>query len=147
MFDLAEIFLAKTEQRCAVKFCVAANVVVCVRMEFFAFFVAPEFLGVVSTVQVDGLRVPVGLLARDVAAAFDQQNSLARRCQSVGESAATCSGPDNNDVIVVRCAHGLPFTSDRNVVILSFTGLVELRAAPLRRIVRCLLTIVEPMMV
>src|SRR6516162_2732433 len=52
MLDLSKIFLTQPEQRSAVKFGVAADVVVRMRMQLGAVRVPPEFLGVVTTVGV-----------------------------------------------------------------------------------------------
>ena len=51
MPELAEVFLAQTEQRGAVELGIAADVVIGVRMQVLAVFVAPDFLGVVLALQ------------------------------------------------------------------------------------------------
>ena len=62
--ELAEVLLAQPEQRRAVELGVAADVVVGVRVELLAVPIAPDLLGLVLALDVDGLRVPVVLLAR-----------------------------------------------------------------------------------
>jgi hypothetical protein len=71
MANLAEIFLTQAEERRAVKFGVAADVIVCMRMKFLAVSIAPRFFRVVLAFEIDGARAPVVLLTRNVVAAFE----------------------------------------------------------------------------
>ena len=57
--QLAKIFFAQAKQRRAIKFGISADVVIGVRMQCFAVFVLPHFMGVVAALEVDGLRAPV----------------------------------------------------------------------------------------
>src|SRR5690349_6131786 len=69
--DFVEVFPAQTKESRAVKLRVSADVVVRVRMERFAVLVTPFFLRLVFNFDVDRARVPVGLFAAYVVAAFD----------------------------------------------------------------------------
>src|SRR5947207_1853553 len=101
VLQLAKVLLAKPEQRRTVKFGVPADVVVSVRMKVLAVLIEPSFFGVVVATDVDDLRVPVALLARNVVAAFENQNAFARRGQMVSESPASGTRSDNNYVVVI----------------------------------------------
>src|SRR5271165_2016726 len=99
--QLAEIFLAQPEQSSTVKLGVAADVVVGMRMKFLAILVEPRLFGVVVGVDVDGLRIPVRFLARNVVAALKDQYSLSGRRQVIGERSPTCAGSDDDHVVVI----------------------------------------------
>ena len=70
-------------------------------MEGFVVLVLPALLGFVLALDEDRARIPVVLLARQIAAAFKQKNPFSRRCQMVGECSTARAGPDNDDVIMV----------------------------------------------
>ena len=71
MANLPEIFFAESEKCSTVKFGIASDVVVGVRMERLAIFVPPLFLSLIFPLNVDGARVPIGLLPADVVAALE----------------------------------------------------------------------------
>src|SRR5215467_1936471 len=71
--QFAEIFLSQAEQRRAIELCVAAYVIVRVRMKFLAILIEPGFFGVVMSVDVYDLGVPVRFLARNIVAALKDQ--------------------------------------------------------------------------
>src|SRR5438552_14638414 len=105
MPNLAKILLPKAEKSSSVEFCVAAHIVVSVRMQVTALNVAPDFLCVVSGVDIDGLRIPIVFLASDIIAAFENQNPLSRRSQVVGQRPSTRSRPDDDQVVLIVVAH------------------------------------------
>src|SRR5436190_3499802 len=69
MMQLPEVFFAKTKQCRAVKFGVAADEIVRMRVELLALNIPPRFFSVVLSLEVDGACAPIVLLARDVIAA------------------------------------------------------------------------------
>ena len=77
MAQLAEVALAQAKQRRTVKLGVAADVVVRVRMKILAVLVAPRFVGVVVSVNIDYLGIPIGFLAGNVVAALQNKDALA----------------------------------------------------------------------
>ena len=77
MPDLTEVLLAQTEQRCAVKLGVAANVIMDARLERRAVLAVPGLLGFVFRFEKDRRGVPILLLAREEIAALQYQYSLA----------------------------------------------------------------------
>src|SRR5262249_33929983 len=89
----------------AVELRVAADVVVRVGMELAAVSIAPRLLRRVATLEVDGPRAPVGLLARDVAAALEEENALAGRRERREQRAA--AGARADDDHVVASGHGM----------------------------------------
>src|SRR5205814_8508094 len=91
VFNFAEVLFAQTEQRCAIEFGIATDVVIRMRMQLCAIDVAPKFLGVVATFHVHCARIPVLLLAPYERAAFDQENAFATRSQLVRQRPATRS--------------------------------------------------------
>ena len=62
-------------------------------MELVAVPVEPELRRAVRALDEHGGGVPVVALARQVVAAFEQQDSLAGRSDAVGERAAACPVP------------------------------------------------------
>src|SRR5215216_6767497 len=107
MTNLAKVFLAQTKQRRAVEFRVATDKIVRVRVQLFAVNIAPRLFGVVLSVEVDGARTPVVLLARHVIAALEQQNLLTGGREFVGQRAAACARADDDYVVVVVVRHDL----------------------------------------
>ena len=72
MFYLAKIFFAEPEQRRAIKFRIAADVIIGVRMQFAAVGVAPKLFRVVAATRIHLQRVPVLFLARNKWTALEQ---------------------------------------------------------------------------
>src|SRR5918994_6775932 len=102
---LAKIFLPQAEQRRAVEFSIAADIVVGVGMKFFAVFVVPDLFRLVLSLEVYRPRVPVVLFSGHIAAAFHKQNLFARCGKLIGERAAAGAAADDNDVIMVLACH------------------------------------------
>src|SRR6266481_5330655 len=105
MPNLAKILLPQAEKSGPVELCVAANIVVGVRMQVAALNVAPDFLRVVPGFDIDGLRTPIVFLASDIIAAFENQNPLSRRSQVVGQRPSTRSRPDDDQVVLIVVTH------------------------------------------
>src|SRR5499427_8858819 len=99
--DLAEIPLAHAEEDRSVEFCVPADEVLLVGLEGAAVLVVPELAGQVAVADEDLAAVPVFWLTRQVAAALQQQDPLARRCQLVRQRATASAGTDDDDVVVL----------------------------------------------
>src|SRR5829696_7472099 len=107
MTNLAKVFLAQAKQGCAVEFGVATDKIVRVRVQLFAVNIAPRLFRVVLSVEVDGARTPVVLLARYVISSLEEQNLLTGGREFVGERAATRARADNDYVVVVVVRHDL----------------------------------------
>src|SRR5438128_7440626 len=105
--DLAEVLPAEPDQPRAVELGVPANEVVRAGVELLAVAVVPGLLDVVAVLDLDGARVPVLLLARDVAAPREEEDALARGREAIGERPAPRAGPDDDHVVVI-VRHG-PF--------------------------------------
>src|SRR5215469_12460253 len=73
-------------------------------MKFLAVLVEPGFFGVVVTIYIHDLGVPVGFLARDIVPTLQNENSLSGWGQVVGERSATSAGSDD-DYVVSILAH------------------------------------------
>src|SRR6516162_3173482 len=101
--DLAEILLAQAEQRGAVEFGVAADVIMDAGMESPAVLAVPGLLRLVFRLDEDGGRVPVVSLAWQEIAALEQQDALASRREPMGERTAAGTGADNDHVITLAC--------------------------------------------
>jgi hypothetical protein len=100
VLDLAEVLPAEPEERGPVELGVATHVVVGVRVERLTVAVAPGLLGLVAPLEVHRPRAPVGLLARHVVAALEDQDALAPPRQGVEQRAAPRPGADDRDVVV-----------------------------------------------
>ena len=98
---LAEVLLPHPEERRAVELGVPAHVVMGAGVKLPAVLVAPRLLDVVAALDDDGVRVPVRLLARDVAAPLEEEDALAGGGQAVGERAAPSARADDDDVVVI----------------------------------------------
>src|SRR5207245_9941387 len=94
VLELAEILLAEPQQHRAVDFGVPADVVVDAGMEGFVVLVLPALLGFVLALDEDRARIPVVLLARQIAPTFQRLNWLGRRCEVVSQSSSLGSAPD-----------------------------------------------------
>ncbi len=70
MPDRTEVFFAKPEESSAVELGIAADVVVRMRMKFFAVAVPPSLFRLILALQVDSLAAPVVFLAWNIAAAL-----------------------------------------------------------------------------
>src|ERR1700756_2693361 len=118
MLDLAEILPAQTEQRRAVEFSISPDVVIRVRMERLPLFVAPFFFRLILAFQIDRARIPVGLLAGNVVAAFQDENALSGRCERMHERSTARARPDDDYVVVFVGAHriSLAFTEFPSLV-------------------------------
>src|SRR5713101_4675390 len=103
--DLTEVLLTQADQRCAVEFSVATDVIVRTGVKLLTVLVKPRFLDVVAGLDVDRVRVPVFLLTRDIRTAFEQQDPFARRRQFVGQRPAARAGTNDDDIVVIRLRH------------------------------------------
>ena len=86
MLDLVKIALAQPEKCGAVDLGVAADIVVERRTEGLAAGVGPGLGRLVFAVDEDGLGAPVRLLARQIAAAFEDQNPFAGQAPGDGRA-------------------------------------------------------------
>ena len=75
--NLSEILLAQPEERSTIEFRVPTHVIIRVGMQLLTVRVAPQLFGVVLGIDINGLRVPVVLLAGDVITALMNEDSLA----------------------------------------------------------------------
>src|SRR6266576_4480827 len=105
MPDLAEVFFAQTKQRGAEKFRVAADVVIGMRVQLVAVFVAPFFFGLILPFEVDRARIPVVFFPRHVTAAFEDDNPFSGRGELVGERAATRAAAYDDDIVMIALRH------------------------------------------
>src|SRR5438270_13831571 len=106
VFDFAKVLLAQTEQRCAIEFGIAPDVVIRMWMQLCAIDVAPKFLGVVATFHVYCARIPILLLAPHERAAFDQENAFATRRQPISQGATARTGTDDNEIEIAVVHEG-----------------------------------------
>jgi hypothetical protein len=68
MVNLAEVLFAQAKQRGAIKFGVAADVVIGVGVQLFAILVVPDFFCLVFSLKIDGAGAPVVFFSGNVAA-------------------------------------------------------------------------------
>src|ERR1044072_6842456 len=106
MTHFAKILLAHSKERRAIKFGIAANIIIGVRMEFFAVPIAPLFFGIVFRFRHYSFGAPIVFFARQKSAAFEEQNAFAGWRQRISEGASAGPRPDNNYVIMVFICHG-----------------------------------------
>src|SRR6185437_13423269 len=114
MHHLAEVALTQPKERRAVDLGVTANVVVKRGAEGVAGGVRPNLASLVGAVDENGLRAPVLLTARQVIAALQDQDALARRGQTVGQRGATRPAADHDEVMVIRPQRSPTACADRN---------------------------------
>src|SRR6516164_898016 len=107
MRQFAEIAFAQAQQDGAVHLGVAADPVMDARVERLAVLVMPGLTRLVAVLGEHGVRTPVFSLARQVIAAFEDQDALARWGEPVGERAAAGAAADD-DYVVTLSGHGRP---------------------------------------
>src|SRR6185369_6721544 len=78
MSNLTKVFFSQTKESSAVKLRVTTNEIIRVRMKLLAQVVAPRLFRVVFRFEIYGARAPVVLLTRNVIAAFEEKDLLAR---------------------------------------------------------------------
>ncbi len=71
-------------------------------MQFLAGGIAPHFVGVVFAVHIDGLRVPIRILARHGIAAFDDEDALAGGREPVSQCLTTYDAADYDHILVLH---------------------------------------------
>src|SRR5262249_25717355 len=76
MSQFAKVLLAQAKQRGTVKFCISSDIVIRMRMQVLAILVQPRFLRVVVSLNINNLRIPVGLLTRNIVATLKDQDLL-----------------------------------------------------------------------
>ena len=99
--QLAEVAFAQAEQGGAIHFGIAADEIVQAGMKRAAVAAVPRFLRLVGGVDEDGLGIPVAPRARQIVAAFQHQDALARAGQAVRERGAAGPAADDDHVVVV----------------------------------------------
>jgi hypothetical protein len=110
MPDLFEIALTQAKQHSSINFAVAADVIVKPRMESLPLGIVPGFRGLVVGVNENGLAIPIFAFAREIVAAFQQQDFLACLRQPPSHGSTTGAGTNDNDVIMLR-AHAARLSS------------------------------------
>lgn len=101
MAQLSKIFFPQPEESGTIKLRVSTDAIVRVRMERSSGFISPNLLRLIFPFDIDRAGRPVGFFARHIVASFEQQDSLARRGQSVSERPAACTGADDDDVVLI----------------------------------------------
>src|SRR5438105_9437605 len=107
MFDLAEVFSAQAKERRTIEFSISANVVVRVWVQGLSILVSPFFFRLILAFNIDGARIPVRLLARNIVAALQNENAFPRGRQAVDERSAACAGSDDDYVVVFVGVHSV----------------------------------------
>src|SRR6516164_5181409 len=107
MRQLAEIALAQAQQHGTVHLGVAADPVMDARLKRVAVLVVPSLASLVAVVSEHRLGAPVFPLARQIVAAFEDQDALARWSEPVSKRAAAGAAADDDHVITFS-GHGKP---------------------------------------
>ena len=101
VLQLAEVRLPQPVQRRSVELRRSAHEVVDLGLEGFPLLVVPGVLRDVSVVDEDGGGVPILGLSGQPVPAFEDQHSLSRGRQAVGERASAGPGSHDDDVVLV----------------------------------------------
>ena len=102
-----EIALAQPQQHRAVHLGIAADPIVDAGMERLAVFVVPGLVRLVAFAGEYRFAAPVLPLARQIIAAFEDQDPLAGGGEAVREGSASGAAADDDDVVTIS-AHDLP---------------------------------------
>src|SRR5437899_11229667 len=94
MANLSEIFFAEAEECGAVKFGIAPDGVVGVRMERLAVLVAPLFLSLVLGLNIDRAGIPIGLLPGNIVPPFQDEDAFPSGGERVKQCSAARPGSD-----------------------------------------------------
>src|SRR5207245_4628512 len=105
MLDLAEVLSAQAEERRTIEFGISADVVVRVRVQGLSILVSPFFFRLILAFNIDRARIPVRLLARNIIAAFQNENAFPRGRQAVNERSAACAGSHDDYVVLFVGVH------------------------------------------
>ena len=97
--DDAEVFRTHAKHGRAVDLGLATDEVGLLRMEVFAVFILPDFLGVIAVLEEDGGGGLVELFLREKGAALKDQDGFASPREMEGEGAAAGSGTDDDGVV------------------------------------------------
>ena len=99
--DLVEIALTQPEQRRSIHLGISADEIMELRAESAPLGVDPCLGGLVSAVDEDGLRAPVRFLARQIVAAFEDQDALSGRGKRLSKRSAAGSAADDDHIIAL----------------------------------------------
>src|SRR6516225_8917492 len=105
MRQFAEIAFAPAQQDGAVHLGVAADPIVDAWLERLAVLVMPGLARLVAVLGEHGLRTPVFPLTRQVIAAFEDQDALARRGEAISKRAAAGAAADDDHIVRLN-GHG-----------------------------------------
>ena len=100
MHDLLEIAFAQAEQRRAVHLGIAADIIMQPRLEGLAVAGDPGLVDLVFGVDEHRLGIPVIHLARQIVAAFQDQDPLARGGQPLRQRRSAGAAADDDQVVV-----------------------------------------------
>src|ERR1700757_4123911 len=100
MFDLAKILFAQAEKCSAIKFRVAAHIIICVRVQLAAVGITPKLFCIVASTSIHFQRVPILFFAWNEWTPLDQENLLTARSQTVSQSPAARSRTDDNEIVI-----------------------------------------------
>ena len=117
MDDLFEIALTQPEERRAIHLGIAADEVMELRAEGAPLGVDPCFGGLVPAIDEDRLRAPVRFLARQIVAAFEDQDALSGRGKRLGKRSAAGAASDDDQVVMLgqsTLQHGAAALLDTN---------------------------------
>src|SRR5262249_62149955 len=95
VFELYEILLAHTKQRCAIELRRAGHEVMRPWLKGLATVIVPGVLRDIAVVEKDRVDIPVLFLTRQKGATFQEQNAFARRGQMVCQCAAASTRANN----------------------------------------------------
>src|SRR6516225_9224822 len=100
MAKFSKILSAEPHQSGAIELRVAADEIVRPGHEFIPLDVPPRFNIVVSAVAHDCPGIPILLFPRDEISALEEQYLLPRWSEPISKRAASCSGSNDDDVVL-----------------------------------------------
>ena len=119
--NLTEICFSEAEQGGPIKFRIATDIVVGVRVELLSVLVMPHLFSLIFSFEIDGARVPVIFFARNVAAALKEKNLFACRGELMRQRAAASAGAYDDHIVMVLRKHFRTFLIRQIVTIASLT--------------------------
>src|SRR5215813_7948515 len=105
MANLTKVFFAQTKESSAVELRVTTNEIIGVRMKFPTFAVSPRLFRVVFSFEVYSAGAPIVFFTRNVIAALEKNNLLARRREAVSKCASACTRADDDYVVMIISGH------------------------------------------
>src|ERR1700744_906287 len=102
MPDLFEVAFPQSKKGGPIDLGIAAHPISGLRMKRFALAILPDFVGMISVIQENGLGVPILFFPGQEGAPFKNENALSARSETLRQGAAAGARSDDDDIVMVH---------------------------------------------